>query len=204
MRPYTSIVPVITLIGCDLTGELSPDATVDEPSAIAIAYEGGISEFFPAASDEAPVLVISLVDVDEADEGCQLLFELDQDIAIAVRSGVAAWSLFWGFRLEERFAGGRGQCGALDVTAWADDLAAELDELTIGFTHEDGDTLVTWAELGQGLVPTGEASGYATLPDGLLASDSNGLPVPLTLEDTVVIPDGYYQSVPTETFPLDE
>ena len=121
-----------------------------------------------------------------------------------MRSGVSAWNLFWGFRLEERFAGARGACGQLDVTAWADDLAADLDDLTIGFTHDDGETLVTWADLGDGLMPTGEASGYATLPDGLLASDSDGLPVALTFEDTLVIPDGYYRSVPTAAFLLGE
>ena len=205
MRPYTSIVPLITLIGCDVTGALSPDATVDEPSAMAISYEGSISEFLPAASDEAPVLVISLLDADAADDvACELLFELDQDVAIAVRSGVAAWNLFWGFRLEERFAGALGACGQLDVVAWADDLAADLDDLTIGFTHDDGETLVTWADLGDGLVPTGEASGYAILPDGLLASDGEGLPVALTFEDTLAIPDGYYRSVPTATFLIGE
>ena len=206
MRPCTSILPVITLIGCDATGELSPIETVDEPSAMAIAYEGGISGFLPAAADEAPVLVISLLDADDApdDVGCQLLFELDRDVALALRSGTAAWSLWWGFRLEQRFAGARGECVALDVTAWADDLTAELDDFTIGFTHDDDDTLVTWADLGDGLVPTGEASGYATLSDGLLASDNDGLPLELSFEGTLVIPDGYYLSVPTATFPLGE
>jgi len=206
MRPFTSILPVIALIGCDLTGDLSPDPMVDEPIAMAIAYEGGIAEFFPAATDEAPVLVISLLDGDDAaDElGCQLLFDLDGDVALAVRSGTPGWGLWWGFRLEDRFAGARGPCGQLDVAAWADDLAVELDDLTIGITHEPGDELVTWAELGDGLVPTGEASGYATQPDGLMATDGDGEPVALTFEDTLAIPDGYYLSVPTETFPLGE
>ena len=45
---------------------------------------------------------------------------------------------------------------------------------------------------------------YATLSDGMLASDSDGLPVALSFEDTLAMPDGYYLSVPTETFPLGE
>ena len=205
MRPCTFILPVITLIGCRGTDEPSPDVTVEEePSAMAIAYEGGISGLFPAASDDAPALVVSLLYAGDAADGvaCQLLFELDHDVAMAVQSGIPTWSLWWGFRLEERFTGARGPCGGLDATASADDLAADLDDFTIGFTHEDDGTVVTWAELGDGLVPTGEASGYATQPDGLLASDAAGQPVELTFENTVVIPDGYYRSVPTATFPL--
>ena len=205
MFPRGSILPVITLIGCGATDAPSRDTTVEaEPRAMSIAYEGGISALFPAASDEAPALVISLLDADDAADGvaCQLLFELDDDVAMGVQSGIPTWSLWWGFRLEQRFAGARGPCGGLDVTAWAGDLAADLDDFTIGFTHEAGDSLVTWAELGDGLVPTGQASAYATQPDGLLASDPAGEPVALSLEDTVVIPDGYYLSVPTVTFPL--
>jgi hypothetical protein len=206
------------------------------PDHFAVYYMAGVyggqpSEVWIDATTTAlPELVVALVEGEDPEQAkdperaCQLVFDLDSDVAVAVSSGTTSWSVAWGLNLPRSFLSALGRCDDLDPAIWTDDPVAALDWTSWNFGFEPLDATLepllqehfdtTWPAvepyvaatwLDTGIEPPMEVGftwSFAIDSDRNVARDTAGATVPQLLEGTTALPNGWYPTEPVIAVPL--
>jgi hypothetical protein len=206
------------------------------PDHFAVFYMAGVyagqpSEVWIDATTTAlPELVVALLEGDDptqakdTERACQLVFDLESDVAVAVQSGTISWSVAWGVSLSRSFVAARGRCDEMDPAVWTDDPVAALGWTSWTFGFEPLDPAMeplleerfatswptvrpflgtTWIDTGVDLpVAMGFTWSYAIDGDRNVVRDTEGAVVPQGLEGTTALPNGWYPTEPALALPL--
>src|SRR5436190_9346052 len=226
--------------GMDDSGDTGPTDTAPPdsfaPDHFAVYYMAGVyagqpSEVWIDATTTAlPELVVALVEgtdptqAKDPDRACQLVFDLDSDIAVAVSSGTTGWSVSWGLSLPRSFQSALGRCDDMDPAIWTDDPVAALDWTTWNFGFEPLDPTLepmlekhfdeswstvrpflgtTWLDTGiEPPIAVGYTWSFAIDSGRTVVRDADDAAVTQVIEGTTALPNGWYPTEPLVAIPL--
>ena len=224
----------------DDSGDTGPTDTAPPvwfaPDHFAVYYTAGVYAGQPsdvwidATTTALPELVVALVEGEDATQAkdparaCQLVFDLESDVAVAVSSGTTSWSVSWGLSLPRSFLAALGRCDDMDPAIWTDDPVAALDWTSWNFGFEPLDPTLepmlqehfdtswptvrpyiatTWLDTGvEPPMAVGFTWSYAIDSDHNVVRDTEGATVPQGVEGTTTLPNGWYPTEPLIAVPL--
>jgi hypothetical protein len=206
------------------------------PDHFAVYYTAGVYAGQPSdvwidsTTTALPELVIALVEGEDPEQAkdpehaCQLVFDLQSDVAVAVSSGTTSWSVAWGLNLPRSFLTALGRCDDMDPAIWTSDPVAALQWTDWNFGFEPLDPALepllqkhfdttwpsvkpyvatTWLDTGiETPMAVGFSWSFAIDSDHDVVRDSEDAAVPQLLEGATALPNGWYPTEPVVAIPL--